>query len=363
MPFHDLNVSHDGNHAELSNTLSFLYELGYTTAALSVEILSKVPAQLPLVQTDRIQSPTGLQVLTRLNLTIADTSQNHRITNLVSNYDLLALRPVTEKAFQLCCSQLDCDIISLDFTTRIPYPIKFKTVASALQRGIRFEICYAGGITGSNDTRRNLISGAAGLIRATRGRGIIVSSEARNVLALRAPHDVINLASVWGLSNERAKEAVCEEVDLVLRMAHLKRSSFRGVIEVIEDGTTQITVDEPMNIDQDGDTVHVEASDNLPKETSRPTKPMLPLHKITVLPEKSDKNKRKASQASLVDSSIKQPKGEDGKTPSKREQKRQAKKARLNRALGTTSDSATTPSKAQQNSNSFSIRHETLPQK
>jgi ribonuclease P/MRP protein subunit RPP1 len=49
---------------------------------------------------------------------------------------------------------------------------------------------------------------AASLIRATRGRGIIISSEARKAVGVRAPFDVMNLATLWGLSQEKGREAV-----------------------------------------------------------------------------------------------------------------------------------------------------------
>lgn len=354
MPFHDLNVASEGSSAELANTLTFLHELGYTCAALSVSILAKLPAQLPQISTPTTV-PDSLRILTRINLTISDTSQNHRISQLVSAYDVLAVRPTNEKAFQLCCSSLDCDIISLDCSARMSYPIKFKTVAGALQRGVRFEICYANGITGSNEARRNLINSAANLIRATRGRGIIVSSEARNALGLRAPHDVINLATVWGLSSERAKETVCEEAAIVVRLAGLKRSSFRGVVDIIEDGNKEITVgiEQPQN-----------ALGDLEEAASTSEMEAQPLNLVTVVPEKPDKsgsNKRKASQASLNGTSSAQQKSKADNPISKREQKRQAKKKKLDRALGENENSGN-PARKEVDSKSkgFSIQHESI---
>ena len=177
-----------------------------------------------------------MSLLTRLTLHIHDPSQNHRLAQLQSAYNLIALRPTTEKALGLCCHSLECDLISIDFSVRLPFILKFKTIASALQRGIRFEICYSPGITGGVDARRNLISGATALIRATRGRGIIISSEARSALGLRGPWDVINLAVVWGISQERGKEAVCEEAGKAVQLARLKRESYRGVVDVVFGG-------------------------------------------------------------------------------------------------------------------------------
>jgi ribonuclease P/MRP protein subunit RPP1 len=232
MPFHDLNVVYKPGDAGIAQTLSFLAELEYSVVALSSSVSGKLPATPEPIKLP--DAPRGMTLLTRLNLTVSDPSQNHRLPSLQSSYSLIALRPTTDKALQLCCGSLECDIISLDLSTRLPFILKFKTVASALQRGVRFEICYSPGIVGGSDARRNLITGATSLIRATRGRGIIVSSEAKNVLGCRGPWDVINLAQIWGLNQERGKEAVCEEAGKVTRLAKMKRESFRGVVHVID---------------------------------------------------------------------------------------------------------------------------------
>lgn len=356
MPFHDLHVAYTSNDAELQTTLDFLAELDYTVVALTASILAKLPAQLPPVHLERLRIPPQLQVLKRLTLTISDNAQNHRINTLTNTYDLVALRPTSEKAFQLCCSSLECDIISLDFTQRIGFPIKFKTVASALQRGVRFEICYSLGISGSNDARRNLISGAVSLIRATRGRGIILSSEARNALGLRGPWDVINLAEVWGLSQERGKEAICEEAGRVIRLAGVKRSSFRGVVDIVDDGSKEINVEPAIAEEDVGLSAQASAADS-----------PLPLPQVAVVPEKKvnqDKAKRKASVTSLNDKSQGKPLNEDGKPISRREQKRQAKKTKLDRAAGL-GEAQQEAAKEQPKSKSigFQIQHEALATK
>ena len=248
MPFYDLNVPHDSNPQELSRILAFHAELGFTQIAIAISITGKIPATPPPVPVESITIPKSVSLLTRLTLYIHDPSQNHRLAQLQSAYNLIALRPTTEKALGLCCNSLECDLISLDFSVRLGYPLKFKTVASAIQRGIRFEICYSPGITHGSDARRNLISGATALIRATRGRGIIISSEAKSALGLRGPWDVVNLAVVWGISQERGKEAVCEEARKVIQLARLKRESYRGVVDVVYGG--EKVEDQPDRKDQ-----------------------------------------------------------------------------------------------------------------
>jgi len=56
------------------------------------------------------------------------------------------------------------------------------------------------------------------------------------VLAVRAPSDVINLASVWGLGHERGKDGLTKEPRSLVEFARLKRESFQGVVDVVYGG-------------------------------------------------------------------------------------------------------------------------------
>ena len=168
-------------------------------------------------------------------------------------------------------------------------------MASALQRGIRFEVCYGPGVLNSDGgaSRRNLISNATQLIRATRGKGIVISSEAKRALACRGPADVVNLAVLWDLGQERGMEAVGKEPRSVVVQAEMKRRSFRGVVDVVYGG------------------------EKPEREPEKPTK------------DKQQKGKRKAEVLKEAGTA----KCDAAPKPiSKREQKRQAKKARLDTA-------------------------------
>lgn len=268
--------------------------MGYNTIALDFSIIGKLPAVIsnqipnPLPFT----TPKSLRILRRCTLHLSDPSQNHRLKALSSAYDILAIRPDNEKSIQQACQAFECDLISLDLSARFPFYFKHKSVANGLQRGVKFEICYGPGILNSDGgaSRRNLASNATQLIRATRGRGIVISSEAKRALACRGPADVVNLAVLWGLGQERGMEAVGKEARSVVVQAEINRRSFRGVIDVIYGG------DKP---------------ERAPEKSTN---------------SKREKGKRKAGvlgedEAGGVDSTP--------KTVSKREQRRQAKKAKL----------------------------------
>ena len=160
----------------------------------------------------------------------------------LQQYDLLAARPLTEAAFQHACITMSelkpfsVDIISLDLAAapRLPFYLKRSTVGAALANGVVFEVEYsaATGDAGSGDAkarRRNMISGAREILRATNARGVIFTSGAQQALGLRAPYDVMNLAAVMGMSAGAAKEALSSACHSLCLRAQT-RQTFRGVI-------------------------------------------------------------------------------------------------------------------------------------
>jgi ribonuclease P/MRP protein subunit RPP1 len=197
-----------------------------------------MPSPLPF------PTPPRLRILRRCNIFLTDPTTNLLIPQLQQHYDIISARPTNERSLQQACSNLDVDIISLDMTLKPEKPFKFSMIGAAIARGIKIEICYSQGLTADNqNAKRMLISNAVQLIRVTRGRGIIFSSEAKNVLGLRAPSDIINLASIWGLGHERGKDGLSREARSVVEFARLKRTSYRGVIDVVYGGEKPVGLD------------------------------------------------------------------------------------------------------------------------
>ncbi|KAI2641038.1 RNase P subunit p30 [Xylaria nigripes] len=275
---YDLNIawSPHTSAVDLERSLRFCASLGYDVVALNHTIGAPVPPQItnPLPKFDRV-SPTPLlqpqaklpTVLRRATLVLTESSQHHRLPQLATAYDILAVRPQTEESFTAACQSLnDVSLISLDLTVRQPFVFRPKTCMFAVNRGVRFEVCYsqvlqgpapahiigpkgakegagagagAGGNAGSVPigvdarARATFIGNVSSLIRATRGRGIVISSEARSAMGLRAPADVVNLLHVWGLSTDRATEGLDTLPRGVVVNEGLKRSGFRNVVDIV----------------------------------------------------------------------------------------------------------------------------------
>jgi ribonuclease P/MRP protein subunit RPP1 len=243
---YDLNVpwAATQNPLELQRTIAFLSELGYHTIALNHTLFGAIPPQIinPIPETQPFAIPTSTTLLRRCTLHISDPAQNYRMPNLAAVYDILALRPTTEKAFLAACGKdlSEHSIISLDLTIRQPFFFKPVPLMTAVKRGVKIEICYAQATMEGLSARRYFISNVLEIIRATKGRGLILSSEAKSALGVRAPADVVNLMDVWGLGRERAAESLGVNPRGVVINEGIKRTSFRGVVDVIYGGERAI---------------------------------------------------------------------------------------------------------------------------
>ncbi|KAK6069271.1 RNAse P subunit P30 [Seiridium cupressi] len=243
---YDLNIawSPSTSAAELTRTLKFSAHLGYNVAALnhtlSLPIPGKVTNPLPKFPPSGGAGPRpeddGLPtLLTRCTVPVADSSIAHHVPRLVNVYDIIALRPTTEKGFQVACLNIEqAHLISLDLTQYLEFYFKPTSVMAAVNRGMRFEICYSQVLSADARGRATFIGNLMQLVRATKGRGLVVSSEARGVMGLRGPADVVNLLAVWGLSTEKATEGLGVNPRGVVVNEGIKRKGFRGVVEIVQ---------------------------------------------------------------------------------------------------------------------------------
>jgi len=111
---------------------------------------------------------------------------------------------------------------------RLPFPPRHNLFTNLIARGIAIEICYAAGV-GDSAARRNIISNATGLVRGTRGRGLLISSEARQAAYLRGPFDVINFAGFWGVK----QDVGMGNGGKVLLHSRARRETYRGAVQVL----------------------------------------------------------------------------------------------------------------------------------
>ncbi|KAJ3172784.1 Ribonuclease P protein subunit p30 [Irineochytrium annulatum] len=191
----------------------------------------KGTADVSHLVTQRSGGPPQFRQLTRFTIILDDATNNLLSNSKVQSYDLVAVQPLSEKVFQVACAHMDCDIISIDMGTRLPFYLKATTINVAVQRGIVFEICYTGCLRDAG-ARKQLISNARDLMRVTKGKNVIVTSGALKAMEVRGPHDVMNLGFLFGITNEVMQRCMTTNSRHALYHAATRRDTFNGVMMV-----------------------------------------------------------------------------------------------------------------------------------
>ncbi|KAL9322825.1 hypothetical protein ACSQ67_010878 [Phaseolus vulgaris] len=177
---------------------------------------------------------TPFRQYTRLTVCVDSSCQAQALNSgnpILKTYDLVAVKPFNQTAFDLACQSMEVDIISIDFSAKLPFRLKQPMVKIAMQRGVCFEVSYSDLFAGVHK-RRQLIGSAKLLMEWTRGRNIVFSSAAPTVNELRGPCDVANLLSLFGLSKERANAAISENCRILLANSLRKKRFYKEAIRV-----------------------------------------------------------------------------------------------------------------------------------
>ena len=256
--FLDLNIPVDNDdkfsHMQMAALANTLVELGYDGCAYNVTLKNKVPKdhicnvsplalaggeavgrQLAGSSLLRLQADArGFRQLRRLTVLLEDTTHVHSLSAAnpaLKQYDIVAVQPSDERTFQQACTGLDVDVISIDFSQRLPYHLKLQHVQQAVERGVYFEICYSPMIKDTS-CRRNLISNAMSLLRACKRSNVFMSSAATRAFDLRGPYDIMNLSCLFGLHPSAARAVVAHNPATVLSCGFSSRKTFRGAASI-----------------------------------------------------------------------------------------------------------------------------------
>nr|XP_057925253.1 ribonuclease P protein subunit p30 [Doryrhamphus excisus] len=237
--FMDLNLTFSHDKSNMQRLIETAAHLGFSTVAVNYtfeptakkkqEIPSPTPIseiidQLPIVQ----GRSRPIRVLNRLTLVMSDLCHFRPNAAEYRGFDLIAVHPTTEKVFHAACMQLDVDIITVSVTEKLPFLLKRAPVSGAVERGVAFEVSYAAAIRDAT-MRRYTIANAISMAETYKGKNVIVSSAAEKPLELRGPYDVINLSSLFGLSDGDARAAVSSTCRSVLLHAETRKTA-SGVI-------------------------------------------------------------------------------------------------------------------------------------
>lgn len=177
---------------------------------------------------------TPFRQYTRLTVVIDTPAQAAALNSgnpVIKSYDIVAVRPMNQNAFEQACQTSEVDIIAIDFSEKLPFRLKQSMVKAAIKRGVYFEISYSSLIVDAQ-MRRQTISNCKLLVEWTRGKNLVISSAAPSVSELRGPYDVANLLLLMGLTFEHAKAAVSKNCRSVIASALRKKHYYKEAIKV-----------------------------------------------------------------------------------------------------------------------------------
>lgn len=218
----------------LKNTLVTLEELGYTHIALNFTLnhSDRVPSNKSINPIDLSlldEFKNRLKLFTRATIIIDEPSQGQSISKLSSSFDIISVLPISEKGLLLACNSLDIDIITFDYTKKLPTFLKQKTIGAAVKKGIKFEITYSDYL--KEQTRQFFINDALNLIRASRAQNLVISSGANNSIELRSFPDVLNLLQLLGFKTDNVQDKASK----VLLSGRLRAKSHKQTVMIGED--------------------------------------------------------------------------------------------------------------------------------
>uniref|UniRef100_A0A6N2K3Y6 Uncharacterized protein n=1 Tax=Salix viminalis TaxID=40686 RepID=A0A6N2K3Y6_SALVM len=99
---------------------------------------------------------------TRLTVS-ADTPSQAQVLNsgnpVLKTYDFVAVKPLSQTAFDHACLKAEVDIIAIDFSEKLPFRLKLPMVKAAIERGVYFEITYSD-LIADIQVRRQMIPSA-----------------------------------------------------------------------------------------------------------------------------------------------------------------------------------------------------------
>jgi RNase P/RNase MRP subunit p30 len=248
---YDLNVrSPSQRDKEMKSLVKRALELGWDCVAWNVSIAGKIgnsgakpikppdldPVLFRDVQRQRALAMSNVQAakfrqISRLTVTVDEVIDAHALTagnETLRTFDIVAARAGNSKVFAYLCRHADIDVITIDFTHRLPFLFNKKLLDEAVSRGISFEVNYSS-ILGAAGARREVFSNTRVILQYLRGRNIIISSGAESTSLLRGPFDVCNIACVLGLTQQQAQNAIGENCASVLKHALARRCRYLPV--------------------------------------------------------------------------------------------------------------------------------------
>lgn len=246
-PLGDFNEKVENAHiSQTKSMINMAMDLGYTHLALNFcpetptsgtnknKISGNINEINPInLNRDFKEYKDKVKLFTRITVKVDDPGQCQNFAKFQQVFDIVAVEPITEKAFQSSISNLEIDLISFNLCTKFPCFMKHKAVGSAIEKGIKFELRYSHFLP--NPSRALAISNAKQIIRASRGSGMICSSGALLPAQMRNVHNVKPLLQLIGVKTSSIDNLFNAWALKVLMRGKLRVKSYKQTVVVKDD--------------------------------------------------------------------------------------------------------------------------------
>lgn len=146
---YDLNVKLRSNDRDRISLLKRAVELGWNCIVWNTCFVGKVngakvklpkPVAIPRVDLDEVlinrvlatSNDGNIEQLNRITITVDDVYDAQSITSgneVIKQFDIVAVCPGNAKIFNYLCKTADIDIISIDFSHKVPFTMNKKLVS------------------------------------------------------------------------------------------------------------------------------------------------------------------------------------------------------------------------------------------
>lgn len=225
----------DSEIEKVKAVLSTLHVLGYTHVALNFTVnhSDKFPSNPNPMQINEhfgeLMRATGLKLYSRITLVIDDPSKGQSIAKLSQHFDIVAAQPISERGVTLATTNLDIDLLTFNYSQRLPCFLKHKSVCSCVKRGVKLEIVYSAALK-DLQSRRQFVNNVRSIVRSSRSRGIVISSGAQSPLECRNILGITSLIKTLGLSSDKCSQAMSQLAAAALLNGRLRNKSYKQTV-------------------------------------------------------------------------------------------------------------------------------------
>ncbi|XP_065206409.1 ribonuclease P protein subunit p30 [Planococcus citri] len=241
--FCDLNIAHNADNRLIQRVI----EYGYKAIALNWTVdVSKTDGKLPskkkkgnednnsnlvILPKELISAQKNLiskysdklKVFLRITIVFSKPDQLKQVfsSQQYKSYDITAVLPTTDVAYQHACGNSSIDLLSFEIEVTHYRPNR-KLHKQLTDRNGYFEIMYSQALK-SSVRRQETITMAQYFHIYGKSKNVIISSGAVNYLELRNPFDVANLGLLLGLSEEQSKCSLTRNCKMLILTAAGRR--------------------------------------------------------------------------------------------------------------------------------------------